>query len=50
MEVINDALKYVVQAKEILFHEQLRAEIDFDTADEVINLLEKAEEALVKAK
>ncbi len=45
METMNDALKYVVQAKNILL-----AAVDELMIEEVIKLLDQAEEALVKAK
>ena len=46
MEAMNDALKYVVQAKIILMHNALNEE----ALTEMRELLEKAEEALVNAK
>lgn len=46
MEAMNDALKYVVQAKIILLQKMLNEE----ALDELKDLLEKAEEALVRAK
>lgn len=45
MEAMNDALKYVVQAKNILL-----GTWDELMIEEVIKLLDQAEEALVKAK
>lgn len=45
MESMNDALKYVVQAKNILI-----GAVDELMIEEVIKLLDQAEEALVKAK
>ncbi len=45
MEAMNDALKYVVQAKNILL-----GAIDEVMLEEVVKLLDQAEEALVKAK
>jgi len=45
MEAMNDALKYIVQAKNILL-----TVVDEVMLEEAIKLLDQAEEALVKAK
>jgi hypothetical protein len=44
MELMNEALKYVVQAKQLL-----DKHLDDDALKELKEILEKAEEALVKA-
>lgn len=47
MEAVNDALKYVVQAKRLL---EGKTEMWDGDIDEIVQLLDKAEEALVKPK